>query len=52
MVNIALGNTAPGSCVAGDANGDEQISVDEILTAVNNSLNGCSSATGQAVAPF
>ena len=26
---------------AGDANHDGQITVDEILTAVNNALNGC-----------
>ncbi len=52
MVNIALGNTTPGACVAGDANSDGQVTVDEILAAVNNGLNGCSSATGQAVAPF
>jgi hypothetical protein len=28
-------------CEAGDANHDDQITVDEILTAVNNALNGC-----------
>jgi hypothetical protein len=41
MINIALGNTPVGNCLAGDANGDRQITVDEILTAVNNALNGC-----------
>jgi hypothetical protein len=50
MVNIALGNTALQTCAAGDANGDGQITVDEILAAVNNALNGCSSVTGQVVA--
>jgi len=28
-------------CTAGDANGDGQITIDEILTAVNNALTGC-----------
>jgi hypothetical protein len=41
MVNIALGNTPVTMCEAGDANHDDQITVDEILTAVNNALNGC-----------
>ena len=41
MVNIALGNTAFIACEAGDANHDGQITGDEILTAVNNALNGC-----------
>jgi Tol biopolymer transport system component len=41
MINIALGNTPVGNCLAGDANSDGQITVDEILTAVNNALNGC-----------
>src|SRR5262245_8203058 len=29
-----------GQCV-GDANGDGQVTIDEIITAVNNSLGGC-----------
>jgi hypothetical protein len=41
MVNIALGNASASACSPGDANGDGQITVDEILTAVNNALNGC-----------
>jgi hypothetical protein len=41
MVNIALGNTPVGTCEAGDANGDHEVTVDEILTAVNKALNGC-----------
>ena len=44
MVNIALGNANVSTCLAGDANHDGQITVDEILTAVNNALNGCSPA--------
>ena len=39
MVNIALGNADLSGCGAGDV--DSQITVDEILTAVNNALNGC-----------
>jgi hypothetical protein len=34
MVDVALGAPAT-ECVAGDADGDEQITVDEILRAVN-----------------
>ncbi|MGD0947071.1 MAG: hypothetical protein ABSA52_06545 [Candidatus Binatia bacterium] len=41
MVNIALGTAPVTTCEPGDANGDGHISVDEILTAVNNALNGC-----------
>jgi len=41
LVNIALGNTAVSDCQAGDARHDRAITVDEILTAVNNILNGC-----------
>jgi hypothetical protein len=44
MVNIALGNASVSECEAGDANGDTQITVDEILTAVNNALEGCAPA--------
>jgi hypothetical protein len=41
MVNIALGNSPISDCLRGDANRDGQVTVDEILTAVNNALNGC-----------
>jgi hypothetical protein len=41
MVNIALGTTAISTCDAGDANQDGRLTVDEILTAVNNALSGC-----------
>jgi hypothetical protein len=41
MINIALGNANIATCFAGDANGDGQITIDEVLTAVNNALNGC-----------
>jgi hypothetical protein len=43
MVDIALGNAAISACKAGDANHDGTITIDEILTAVNNALNGCGS---------
>jgi hypothetical protein len=41
------GSTCVGDCsddysvTVGDANGDDEITIDEILTAVNNALNGC-----------
>ena len=48
MVNIALGlrsvcgdEDGAGQCLAGDANCDCEITVDEIIRAVQNSLNGC-----------
>jgi YD repeat-containing protein len=41
MVTIALGNTPVTACDAGHAIQDGQITVDEILTAVNNALNRC-----------
>jgi hypothetical protein len=40
-VNIALGNASVSDCLAGNSNGDDRISVDEILKAVNKALNGC-----------
>jgi len=45
MVNVALGNAGVSTCAAGDVNGDGQISVDEILQAVNNALEGCPGPT-------
>lgn len=41
LVNIALGNAPLLSCEAADSNRDAQVTIDEILTAVNNALNGC-----------
>jgi hypothetical protein len=40
-----LGNADVSACRAGDASHDGQIIVDEILTAVNNALNGCGGLT-------
>ena len=41
MVNVALGDLSVSACEPGDANHDGHVTVDEILTAVNNALNGC-----------
>jgi CSLREA domain-containing protein len=41
MANIALGTALPSTCLPGDLNGDAQITIDEILAAVGNSLAGC-----------
>lgn len=41
MVNIALGNAQVPACVPGDANGDGEITINEIVSAVNHALNGC-----------
>lgn len=42
MVNIALGDADVSTCLAGDVDHDSKITVDEILSAVNNALHGCS----------
>jgi len=39
VVNIALGNAAVATCATGDANDDGQITVEEILMALNNALS-------------
>ncbi len=41
MVNVALGSAAVDACTAGDANGDAEITINEIIAAVNNALSGC-----------
>jgi len=43
MVNIALGAAPLSSCPAIDVKGGGQITVDEIVAAVNSALNGCQS---------
>ena len=43
MVNIALG-TEPRAVPAGDADGDGEVTVDEIIIGVNNLLDGCPAA--------
>jgi phospholipase C len=41
MTNIALGTAPPKNCRAGDADGDGQITITELLTAVGNALRSC-----------
>jgi hypothetical protein len=41
LVNIALGEDEPASCGPGDTNGDDQVTVDEILAALARALQGC-----------
>ena len=41
MVNIALGEADVSSCPLADANHDGQVTIAEILTAVNNALSQC-----------
>jgi hypothetical protein len=41
MVNIALGTRNVSECSVGDTSGDGQITIDEIIQAVNRALNGC-----------
>lgn len=41
LIGIALGDAAGESCPAGDGNGDGQVTVDEILMAVQAGLGGC-----------
>ena len=41
MANITLGNLPVSSCTPGDTNGDREITVDEIVAAVNSLLCGC-----------
>ena len=41
LVNIALDNGLATACPAGDANHDGDITINDILAAVNNALNGC-----------
>jgi adhesin/invasin len=41
-VNILLGETDPRDCLALERNGNDGISVDELVAAVGSALNGCS----------
>jgi len=41
MVNIALGTADLGTCVAGDMDRDGEITINEIITGVNNALGRC-----------
>jgi hypothetical protein len=42
MVNIALGTAELSSCTPGDGDHNGTIEINEIITAVNHALNGCS----------
>jgi hypothetical protein len=41
MVNIARGSVPIGACPNGDSQGDGVITVDDLLSALNNDLDGC-----------
>jgi hypothetical protein len=41
MVNVALGNRPIEDCEAGDPDGSRTVTVDELVTAIQNALNGC-----------
>jgi hypothetical protein len=41
MVNIALGSATVDQCRAGDVDGNGEITIDEIIAAVNRALAGC-----------
>jgi len=43
MAGIALGDAPVSACLAGDANHDGRITVDEIVAAIKHALDGCSS---------
>ena len=44
MIDLALQSPPTTGCAAGDTSGDGQITIDEILVAVHNSLSGCPSS--------
>jgi hypothetical protein len=48
MVNIALGNAALNTCPSGDLNDDREITIDEIIQAVNVALHGTPRNSGGA----
>lgn len=43
LVDFALQEASPSACPVSDQDGNQQITLDEILTAVYNALNGCPS---------
>jgi len=45
MINVALGSEEVFTCESGDQNRDSDITIDEILLAVANALNGCTCST-------
>ena len=40
-VNIALGSRPASACLNADSDGSGDVTVNEIVRAVNNALNGC-----------
>jgi len=40
-VNVALGTMPVSQCPAGDASGDDEITVNEIILGVTHTLDGC-----------
>jgi len=43
LVDFALQEASPSACPVSDEDGNQQITIDEILKAVYNALNGCPS---------
>jgi hypothetical protein len=41
LVNIALGSESLDNCRPGDMNGDQRVTVEEILFAVDTTMHGC-----------
>ena len=41
VIQIAAGQLPVSACPAADPNGDDQVSLEEVLQAVNNALDGC-----------
>jgi hypothetical protein len=41
LVNVALGQASSGACPAGDVDGSGEVTIDEVLQAVNRALIGC-----------
>jgi hypothetical protein len=40
-VDISLGSAPPSACPGVDRNGDGHVTIDELIAAVGNALNGC-----------
>jgi hypothetical protein len=51
LVNLALGNGQADGCAVADVDHNQQITVDEIVAAINNALNGCPPAPVPTVTP-
>lgn len=51
-VNLALGLSNAGMCASADLNGDQAVTVDELVQAVNAALSGCPVARGRLGAGY